>query len=585
MQLYRYILFLLFASAPAAAQVSVTLDTDTRSVKVNERFLVTIVLNMDGPDLEMERPLMLPDFSKFEILGNASERSDIIDRDTRRRQMIYQLILAPKQAGKLKIGSALVQVNGNVYKSEPFDITVKAAERQERQTVASVSMDLEVHDRRIFENEATIAVLRAYSRDLSHLRSVTLSDVPHQNNARIYKISDAGKEVEQREAPDGSLLASQVVATFMIFPIHPGVVEIPAMRAEVAVRNGNAVISSEPVKLHVKKLPVAPDAFKNAVGQFNISLKPVSESKTETGKPVKIKMELTGTGNFKDVKLPKILPSKDYSVFSPTVKTQIKPGSKGFSGNITAEYVIVPKTEGEIPIRVEQLAYFNPKNQEYSVAAPAKLFLNVLSQEAVEASGSTVGRLLQTTGTVLQDVSRLRRDEPNLRSDNEQTAKPRDGVPTLVVLFALAFAGFFGWVIHKLFTGDSRRPISATVESAPQDYFPGDDDVTSATEQQPESVLPQPDIGTRLSWLAGLLNERKYGEFFDTYLELRHDVENGSRSNFLKDVTEQQGAKAAEAYRTLQSRIELMRFMPVQTDEEMAELMAEIKQVFSDIDK
>ena len=55
-------------------------------------------------DMHQQTPIKLPDLSKFEVLGNASEAFTFIDPETgvQVKQIVYQLILLPKKTGKIK---------------------------------------------------------------------------------------------------------------------------------------------------------------------------------------------------------------------------------------------------------------------------------------------------------------------------------------------------------------------------------------------------------------------------------------------------------------------------------------------------
>ena len=107
-----YILFLL-ASAFSFAQVNLYSKINSRETKLNAPLVFTVVLEIVGEDLVQETPMQLPDFSKFNF-DYVSEQNTIIDpiKKIRVNQMVCQISLDPKQTGNIKIGSALVKVNG-----------------------------------------------------------------------------------------------------------------------------------------------------------------------------------------------------------------------------------------------------------------------------------------------------------------------------------------------------------------------------------------------------------------------------------------------------------------------------------------
>ena len=125
-----YILFTL-ASVFSFAQVNLYSEVNTNEAKMNSPIIFTVVLEIFGEDLVQETPIKLPDFSKFNY-DYASEQNTFIDpvKKIRINQLVYQFALDPKQTGNVKIGSALVKVNGKMYKTDPIDIMVKEADKK-----------------------------------------------------------------------------------------------------------------------------------------------------------------------------------------------------------------------------------------------------------------------------------------------------------------------------------------------------------------------------------------------------------------------------------------------------------------------
>ena len=98
----RFLYVLISSSIFSYGQVSILSETNTKEYEVKEAFKLNIGLEILGNELEQQTPVKLPDLSKFEILGNASEIFSFIDPDTGMlvRQVVYQLVLEPKQASQ-----------------------------------------------------------------------------------------------------------------------------------------------------------------------------------------------------------------------------------------------------------------------------------------------------------------------------------------------------------------------------------------------------------------------------------------------------------------------------------------------------
>ena len=206
-------------------------------------------------------------------------------------QMIYQLVLTPKQSGKVKCGSVLVTVNGKIYKTEPFEINVRDTEKKASVAANSETNDLylnlEIQDREVYKNEATLAFLRAYSRNYANFRKLKNIQFSNQRNVSIKPVSFAKSEIESSGG-----MNSQVIAVYMISPSESGHIELNPVSASVVNSASEDKIVSNRAKLTVRKLPPGmPEHYKNAVGHFEVTvanLRPNEVSEIE--KPVNLSL-------------------------------------------------------------------------------------------------------------------------------------------------------------------------------------------------------------------------------------------------------------------------------------------------------
>ena len=406
-QQISYILFL-FSAVFTYGQVTLAIS-DVKDQKINQRFTLTVLLEISGENMEQQTPLQMPDFSKFDIIGSASERNTVVldaSKGNVINQLVYQYVLSPKQSGRIKIGSALVTVNGKIYKTEPFDITVREADKTN--SVADntdrndLYLNLEVQDKVVYKNEPTIAVLRAYSRDYDNFRKLGKLHFPSQRNANIKPVSFAKSEIESSAG-----MASQIIGIFMIFPSETGTIEINPISATFANPAKENKISSNKIQLNVKKLPVGmPNHFKNAVGQFTIDLSTnVSNQISEINKPVHLFLKVAGSGNLGSLHLPKILNSENYSFFTPKVTSQTTANKNGLSGAIIAEYIVVPKIPGTVMIKFENFSYFDPNSKKYTDLGSKELVLQVKTPEQIAEAKTTLEKVNDYTNTVLETVN------------------------------------------------------------------------------------------------------------------------------------------------------------------------------------
>lgn len=574
---FLYILSL-FSAIFAHGQVTLAVS-DVKDAKVNQRLNLTVLLEISGENMQQETPLRMPDLSKFDIIGTASEQNTVV-LDAKKgdvlNQMVYQWVLTPKQSGKIKFGSVLVTVNGKIYKTEPFDINVRDVEKKtsvaDNSTSNDLYLSLEVQDREVYKNESTIAILRAYSRDYGSFRNVGNIQVPQQKNARIKPVSFAKSEIESSAG-----MNSQVLAVFMIFPSEEGNIEINPVTASISNSNREAKIVSNRVKLNVKKLPAGmPETFKNAVGKFDIAV--VNNNATEVSeiqKPVNVTMKVSGAGNFGTLHLPKIVNSNDYIFYPPKITARTTTHLNELSGVVTADYVVVPKKAGLVSINFEDFSFFNPTIKKYVDLGAKSISLNVKTPEEIAAAKSTLEKVNDYTNTVLETVN-----TPVLQTHNLKV-KDKNSINWKVVFgnFALltAFIAMFFVVVKRR----EKRKLKPQV--AEKNFVS-----IAETEDLIRKDLNN-SVEENIEYLKKLKDNKDFATFFSVYNDLVNETKKRnliqSESDFRRFLEQNKGQQFADQYRVLSEQIQFERFAPFHSEERIEELFNSISTLFSEINK
>lgn len=529
-------------------QVTLLSETDTKEYQVREPFNLSIGLEIIGENYQQQSPVRLPDLSKFEILGNATESVAAIDPETGNvvRQVLYHLILQPKHAGKTRIGSALVQVNGKTYKSEPFEILVRDGKRKHDAWGRSVSMVMEVLDKEVYENQPVNVVLKLKANPHNYLdfRKVNQIKLP-QKTKNIYTVNLKREDIEIDKNDE---TAMQVIASFVIVPEKDGNLFVsPA----TALFNEERILSN-PLKIHVKKLPEgAPRGFKNAVGKFDLEVE-IPKEEVEVNQPMDVFVKLKGKGNIIGAELPKIVESDDYTILKPTQKIEVKESEH--SGEKTDHYVIIPKKEGEITIRYENFAYFDIDEKQYQTINSDDIKILSLSKEAMDSPTSTLGKMMDDTGHILKKVNLL----PVSEEENEEESFDFGrfaGIGLLV--FGSLLAIYF-------FTFRKKKPKQwSSVQE--------NDKITTIAET--EELLKE-NIPIGKEYYFGALKNAAYkgnsASFFENYQELHTEAENQIKrlknqtiSEFLEEIENADFVKDFEQFRT---EIQEAKYAPIHGD-------------------
>lgn len=572
-----YILFL-FSAIFTYGQVTLAVS-DVKNPRVNQRFNLTVILEISGENMEQETPLRMPDLSKFDIIGSASEQNTVV-LDAKKgdvlNQMVYQWVLTPKEAGKIRFGSVLVTVNGKIYKTEPFEINVK--DNEKKSAVAEhtnhsneVYLNLELKKNVVYKNEPAVAVLRAYSKDYDNFRKVSNLQFSPQKNASIKPINYTKSEIET-----SSGMASQVIGTFMIFPNESGPIAINAFSAVVGNATKPTKVSSNRVRLNVKKLPDGmPTNFKNAVGNFEVS---VSQTNTdeipEVDKPLNISVRLSGAGNFGSLDLPKIIDSPDYVFYTPQITTKTVPQKDGLSGDVIAEYVVIPKKAGSISINFENFSFFNPKEVQYTDLGPKSLLLNVKTPGEIADAKSTIEKVNDYTNIVLETVN-----TPVLQTHNLKI-KNKDKINWKIV------AGNLGLMVAvlSLFVVLKKRQEKKKVK--PQQLR------SSISIAETEEIIRKKighQFDENIEYLKILKENKDFETFFTAYQELNNETKNffsvTNESEFRNYLEQNKGAHVAEQYRILSEKIQIEKYAPFHTAEHIDLILEAIISFYNEIIK
>lgn len=133
-------------------------------------------------------------------------------------------------------------------------------------------------------------------------------------------------------------------------------------------------VPCEPATVQARPLPPPPPGFLGGVGQFAISAH-VAPQSAAPGEPVTWTIELSGTGNWPQIKSlpPRAVPA-GFRVVHPQLQRSPDPG-KVFDGRVTEDLVLVPSKPGHYVLPAVSWVYFDPARGAYRTVAsePAPL--------------------------------------------------------------------------------------------------------------------------------------------------------------------------------------------------------------------
>ncbi|MCH2489774.1 MAG: BatD family protein [Flavobacteriales bacterium] len=420
---FIYILFFLLCCGSLQAQVSFVAKVSKKKLGINERVRVDFEMNQDGDNFNP------PKFDGFRVVGGPNQAiSNSYINGKRSYSKTFSYFLSPLSKGKLTIGQATIEIEGDTYKTVPLTVEVTEAvqtptDGYNAEFVADDNVHLvaEVSNSNPYLNEAITVVYKMYvSRDVSitsnwqELETPKFADfwsqnIDNQGNFKVYDGTYKGEDYRY-----------VILRTTVLYPQKTGELEIEPLTLDVPIdvptkrRNlfgrtlmtrVNKTISAGKRTITVKPLPEAskPIGFNGAVGSFEFD---VATNKTtlNANEALELRVKVSGNGNLKLFDPPSLKLPSSLEVYEPERTENVRTNRSGMTGEISEVYTVVPQYKGQYPIRPISFSYFDPATESYKTLTSEEIVIDVekgpLTAQATnentgEASGSKPVTLTQ----------------------------------------------------------------------------------------------------------------------------------------------------------------------------------------------
>ena len=405
---YLYILILLLTGQAAFAQVTFKTVVSKTQLGLNERLRIEFSINKQGAD-----DFTPPNFNNFKVLAGPSQFSSFSSINGKKSyKLTYTYIIQPKVKGTFTIPSASITYEGQTLKSNTIRVKVTDAikipeDPDDPRYLASQNIHLvaEVSNVNPYVGESISVVYKLYvNMNKVNVRNYNEVEPPKFNGFWKQDI-----EVKDKNAKNGSYKGEPhrfvVLKRIVLIPHKAGKLTINPMEMAIIAGvpigrrgyNGNMLMNDVNFTsttgkriINVKELPYQgkPTNFTGAVGNYNFK---VTASKTalNANESAQIKVEISGTGNLKLVKLPGIETPKELEVYEPEHKEKITTTLGGLRGKVYDQYTVVPQFRGKFKIPEVSFSYFNPKEEKYHTIITSPIILNALQGKIPNEEAST----------------------------------------------------------------------------------------------------------------------------------------------------------------------------------------------------
>ncbi len=402
----KYIIIALLTVQGIFAQVQFVAQASKNSLGINERLRIDFVMNDDGDNFSP------PSFEGFKIIGGPNQSTSYLWVNGRKSfEKTYSYYLAPTKKGTFLIKQASIEINGQVYKTNPIKIIVGNAVAEERDPYNpyyqqqqqqqapvyagkdGVHLVAEISNPNPYLNEPITVVYKIYVSNRSAVGGWKELENPKYKNFWSQNIDIKQLQIQQGKY-QGEDYRYAVLRKTVLYPQKSGKLEIEPLTLDVEVeipsgqtdffgrpimKVGNKKVSAGAKVITVKPLPEAgkPEDFTGAVGNFDFKVTP-SKTKLKNGESLDLNIVVSGKGNLKLFTLPKpILPSS-LEMYDPVHKENVTTPLSGMTGSIADIYTIIPQFKGNYPIQPLTFSYFDLGSKTYKTITSQEINIEVL---------------------------------------------------------------------------------------------------------------------------------------------------------------------------------------------------------------
>ncbi|MFZ8960218.1 MAG: BatD family protein [Flavobacteriaceae bacterium] len=404
----RFLWSILFMfSIHLQAQITFEAKVSKKRLGLNERLRVDFEMNENGDNFNP------PSFTNFQVVSGPQQsvsRSWI--NGVRSFSKTYTYFLTPLTKGKVTLGQAEINIEGEVYKTLPVEIEVTEAVEQPNDpnnidyiTDENIRLVAEISDANPYLNEGITVVYKLYFRNPISISDVQEMESPTFGDFWSQMINIGRVQVNPRGNYNGEQFNEVVWRKVVLYPQKTGPLEIEPLTLNLSLSvptnqrdlfgrqipvQAQKVITTGKKIINVRTLPLTdqPAEFSGAVGQFDFDVI-LDKSALKASESFQVKVKVNGNGNLKLFNLPRINVPKTLEVYEPEHKEEVKVTLSGMQGSVEDVYTIVPQFQGKYPIPTLEFSYFDPEAATYKTLRSQDLLVDVFDGPVAMGSQGT----------------------------------------------------------------------------------------------------------------------------------------------------------------------------------------------------
>ena len=387
--------FLVLGIFTIQGQVSFEAKVSKKRLGLNERLRIDFEMNENGDNFNP------PNFANFQVVSGPQQsvsRSWV--NGVQSFSKTYTYFLTPKKKGKIVLGQAEVNINGEIYKTSPIEIEIISAVEKPNDPNntdniidGNIHLVAEISKNSPYLNEGITVTYKLYFRNPISISDVQELESPSYGDFWSHLIKIGRAEINMRGSYKGESYNEVIWRKAVLYPQKTGKLilepltlnlslNLPSNRKDLFGRliltQAQKMITTGKNIIQVKGLPQnnRPDNFLGAVGQFDFDII-LDKNALKATESFQAKIKVKGKGNLKLFKLPSINVPNTLEVYEPEHEENIQITVSGMEGFIEDKYTIVPQYQGKYPIPPVQFSYFNPQTASYKTLNSQDLLVDV----------------------------------------------------------------------------------------------------------------------------------------------------------------------------------------------------------------
>lgn len=403
--------FIFFIAISVSAQVKFEAQTDRDTYGLNERIPLAFSINNEGDNF------VAPKFPGFKAdgpfinKGNQTSITIVNGRMTQKREISTQVIyyLTPTKKGTFTIGSASIEYNGTIYKSQPIKITVtdpiqmpsytgqNPRQQQNYNFGEGIHLVGELSTKNPYVNEPVTVIYKLYFPYNSSVSNFRNFQAPKYQDfwSQYIDIKQLRAEKGKFNGKDYSMV---VLRKVILYPLEAGAKKIEPFKIDIdaEVPTGRRdffgqyemtaiekSLSTGMQTINVKPLPEngKSASFTGAVGKFDFVVKP-SKTSLKAGESLDLEVSVSGKGNLKLFTLPKPIVPSALEMYDPAHTENVQTPVTGMTGKISDKYTIIPQFKGKYTVKPMEFSYYDLESKSYKIITSKEITIDVAEGDA-----------------------------------------------------------------------------------------------------------------------------------------------------------------------------------------------------------